>query len=86
MSDEILVKSLVGYHSGEPLVEFEWGEKKGQLTSTEARAHALKILEAADAAESDLFLWEFATSTIGATTGGAAKLIDQFRQFRAGRR
>ena len=83
MSDDgIFVESLVGYKTGQPLVQFTWGNKQAQLTAAEARLHAFRILECADAAETDLFLWRFATSTIGVNAGGAAKFIVEFREFR----
>lgn len=79
---DIVVSSLVGYQTGKPIVQIEWGEMKGQLTADEARAHALRVLQSADAAESDLFIWEFATSTVGVTVEGATKLMAEFRRFR----
>lgn len=84
--NEILVTSLVGYKTGEPLVELAWGDQKGQLSSAEARAHAYRILQAADAAESDLFIWRFMTDTIGVSTDAAARVITEFRKFRDARR
>jgi hypothetical protein len=86
VAEQILITSLVGYKTGQPIVQLEWGDKKAQLTAEEARAHAFRVLECADAAESDLFLWEFATTTIGVTTDGAAKLMQEFREFRERRR
>ena len=73
--DLILVASLVGYKTGLPLVEIVWGDKRAQLTADEARAHAFRILAAAEAATVDLFLWRFAEETIGTTTQGATRLL-----------
>jgi len=83
--DLILVASLVGYKTGLPLVEIVWGDKRAQLTAEEARAHAFRILAAAEAATVDLFLWRFAEETIGTTTEGAAWLMAEFRKFREAR-
>ena len=54
--DEIKITSLVDCQTGKALVRIDWGPQSGQLTAAEARAHALRVLEAAEAAETDLFL------------------------------
>jgi hypothetical protein len=82
---DIEITSLVGKQTGLPLIQLKWGELVGQLTSHEAREHAYRILQAADAAESDLFLWEFATKKINVNPEAAAKVIAEFRTFREAR-
>lgn len=58
MTDEkrIDITSGVSHRTGHGFVELHWGTESGQLTPTETRLHALRLLEAADAAESDAFI------------------------------
>jgi hypothetical protein len=62
---DILVESTVSHRTLEPLVTLRWGLMRGQLSPDEARAHALLILEAAEAAQSDAFLVHFLKTKIG---------------------
>ena len=82
--DEIKITSLVGYTTGKALVGLEWGALSGQLTAVEARAHALRILEAAEAAETDLFLVTWATEVVGLKMEQAVTLLRDFRKRRDG--
>ena len=68
---------------GEPFVKLTWGDQHGQLTPTEARRHALGILEAADAADSDSFLWGFLRARVGLDDERAAEVLAEFRAYRA---
>jgi hypothetical protein len=81
-ADEIRVTSVVGYKTGQPIVEIAWGENRGQLTAEEARAHAMRVLECADAAESDLFIFTWVTDSLGMPAPQAATLLADFRAFR----
>jgi hypothetical protein len=65
VDEEIGVSSIVGDRRG-PLVQLVWGSKVAQFSPTEARAHALRILEAAEAAVNDAFLVEFLKQKVGA--------------------
>jgi hypothetical protein len=53
---QIDVESYVSNQDRHGYVSLTWGRERGKLTPSEARAHALRILEAADAAESDEFI------------------------------
>lgn len=83
---EIGVSSLVAAHNGVPLVRLTLGHFAGDLSLGEARAHALLILECAEAAETDSFLFEWVTKEFNAPEMAAAGLIDRFRKARALRR
>jgi hypothetical protein len=59
MSQLIQIKSMVASQSKQGMVVLRWGTMSGELTPNEARLHALAILEAADAAETDEFIWNW---------------------------
>jgi len=67
--------------SGKPFVALEWGEKRAQLTPNEARAHALAILECAEAAEADSAFMAFCEKN-GITGEGMAMAMRDFRILR----
>ncbi len=79
---DILVESMVGARSGEPLVKLEWGNQSGLLSPSEARAHAYGILEAAASAEIDAVIIQWAQQTLGMSLEQAALLRRTFRQSR----
>ena len=71
---------------GEPFVQLIlYGKLIAQMDPQQARDHARAITEAAEAAEQDSFMVEFAKSTIGTTPEGAAGLLVEFRRFREAR-
>jgi len=80
--DKIFVTSLVGYKTGEPLIEIELKGQKAQMGVKQAREHALAVLECAEAAETDLFVFRWLTETIGAPPSQAAQVLADFRQRR----
>ena len=51
--DTLWFESGVSARTGQPFVHIRWGDETGQLTTAEAREHALNMLEAANAAEFD---------------------------------
>lgn len=70
------VQSYVSNQDQHGYVRLVWGREQGKLTPAEARAHALRILEAADAAESDEFI-------VGWLLGGnhaGKKLVEDIQQ------
>ena len=68
---------------GEPFVQLLLGEKIiGQMTPDEARDHARAITEAAESAEQDAFLLDFAQNKIGLPFQEAGKIIVAFREYR----
>ena len=52
----INVESYVSNQDQRGYVRLVWGREEGKLTPAEARAQTLRILEAANAAESDQFI------------------------------
>jgi hypothetical protein len=51
--DTLWFESGVSSRTGEPFVHIRWGDESGQLTTDEARGHAMHMLECAHAAEFD---------------------------------
>ena len=78
---DIRINSGVSAFTGDGFVTLKWGESAGQLTPAEARAHALAILEAAEAAESDAAVWQVMT-TGGATEADAVRILSRIRDAR----
>ena len=87
--ETIWAKSIVSGRTFMPLVELEWGKKTAQLDIEEARELALHILEAAEAAVSDAFVFHWLTKdTIGTTEDAKANfdaVIEEFTKFRESR-
>ena len=84
-ADMINVESGVSIYTGEPFIKISWGDMHGQLTPEAARAHALYILECADAAISDAFLWHFLRERAGIPEEKAAQALMLFREYREGK-
>lgn len=69
---------------GEPFVQLLQGESViGQMSAEQAREHAQAILESAEAAEQDAFMFDFAKTQIGLDDQSAMRLIMAFREYRA---
>ncbi|MGH9962237.1 MAG: hypothetical protein ACREBC_34795 [Pyrinomonadaceae bacterium] len=85
----MFVTSIMSGRTFEPLVQIEWGEKSCQMGLEEARGHALGILEAAEAAESDAFVFQWLTrDNIGTAQDEQDKfkqVIEEFKKFRSAR-
>jgi len=79
---QIKITSLVGYATGKALINLEWGTEQGQLTSDEARAHALRVMEAAEAADQDLFFVTFLNERIGLDMPQCVQVLREFRVSR----
>lgn len=60
----IEITSIVSGRTFEPLVNIKWGNYQAQLSVEEARTHALGILEAAEAATIDAFIFAWLTRNI----------------------
>ncbi len=89
MSDEKLPDDILWHQSGvnpqgEPFVQLLKGGKViGQMSVTEARDHARAMTEAAEAAETDAFIFTWVIKQVGAGPQQAAGLIADFRRYRA---
>jgi len=69
--------------AGEPFIQLILGDKVIAQQSPEmARAHALAMLEAAEAAEQDAFIVHFAKTRMGVDENVAAHILVDFRNFR----
>lgn len=84
-ASRIEIESMVGRSAREPYVILTWGEERGRLTPTEARHHARRILEAAEAADQDAFMVHFLVDKVGLEFGGALTTLYEFRQWRSKR-
>jgi hypothetical protein len=72
--------------AGEPFVRLmHGGEVIGQMTPREAREHAQGAIEAAEAAEQDAFLLDFAKNKIECDETAAVGLLTEFRKYRESR-
>lgn len=58
-------ESMLSVADGTPLIKMQWGNESGQMTVEEARAHALHVLEVAEAAEYDAAYHRFLTEEMG---------------------
>lgn len=80
----IRVESGYGGNTRQPFVEIKDDRLKApmQLSPEEARDLALNILEAAEAAEQDAFMFEFVSKDLHAGDQAAANIISEFRKWR----
>jgi len=86
MADMIHIESIFGARSGAPLVELSWGDQAAQFTPDEARAHALRVLEVAEAADQDAFLMDFLLHKVGVVEiEKRAMVLNDFRAWREAR-
>jgi len=74
--------SLYGFKGSAPLVQLHHQDWSVQMTPAQARAAALSIIEAAEAAEQDGFIFEWFQKEIGVTPEQAAMLVGEFREHR----
>lgn len=83
MSAAIHIESGVSGRTEEPMVTLTWGAEGAQLTVAEARQHALRILEAAEAAESDALLWRWLRDVVHVDDPAQrAQALGEFRTLR----
>src|SRR5262245_52956936 len=70
--------------SGEPFIQLLLDtEIIAQLSPEQARDHARAITEAAEAAEQDAFIMDFAVAKIGMPFDEAGKILIALREYRA---
>jgi hypothetical protein len=85
------VGSIVSGRDFEPYVQVsitmpDGRQSRVQFTPEQARTQAQFILQAAEAAESDHFVMQFAIEQLGSMPNAAAALLDEFRNYREKRR
>lgn len=80
----IMVTSGYGGNTRQPFVELKTDKLKAplQLSPEEARDLAQNILEAAEAAEQDAFMFEYVSKDLNAGERAAAGIISAFRKWR----
>ncbi len=85
----VMSESCVSHRTGHPRVnvvlERVGANEVFQLGVAEAKSVAAQLLEAAEAAESDAFLFDFAIKELGLCREEGAGLIARFRDFRTER-
>jgi hypothetical protein len=85
----ILVSSGYGGNTREPFVEIKMDYPKDhplQIHPDEARQLAMNLLEAAEAADTDSFLFEFVSKDLNTGDKAAAGILMEYRKFRDERR
>lgn len=69
---------------GEPFVQLILNKKViAQMSPQEARDHAQTVIEAAESAEQDAFIVDFARTQVGLDFNRAGRLLIEFRKYRA---
>jgi hypothetical protein len=79
--DFLILHSGVNLH-GQGFVHQAWAGLRAQFTPDQARAHALRLLEAAEAAESDQCVLALLEKDIGLDRNRAVQIIGTLRQYR----
>lgn len=78
------IHSFRGLRTGKALVTHPWPTREDglQFDLDTARSHAMSIIVAAEAAETDAFLRHFVTFKLGLSIDEAQALVMEFREFR----
>ena len=83
MGTKVNVTSMYGKSGRQPLVTLGWGDlMPRQMSPDEAREIARMLLEAAEAADQDGFIVEFAQRGLGQTEETAVCMLAAFREWR----
>lgn len=72
-----------GVKTRKPFVTIHWKDVVEQLSPADARRFALSIIEAAEAADQDAFLFEWVKQVTGIDDAGATRLLIEYREWRA---
>lgn len=78
----IHISSMFGYNTGQPAVSLVVHGVETQMSPARAREVAFMLLQAAEAAVGDAYLFSFANERVGVDVQSAANLIEEFRQWR----
>jgi hypothetical protein len=78
------IEAIYGHYAQQPLIVIHepWYGTKMQLAITEAQSHAMDLLGAVEASESDAFLYHFAQNYLDLEKREAYPLIQEFGLFR----
>jgi hypothetical protein len=80
-SEEIHVSTVYGHNARKPIVQIEFRQEMVQMDVETARDLAQNILQAAEAALTDAFIFEFVEKLVGDSKAAAMSLIE-LRKFR----
>lgn len=80
MSDQIEFHSGVSAFDGTPFVMVQWGKQTGQLTPDEADAHAVAVIQAAQAARHDAAIMQELQESIGVDFQTAGRFLLALRE------
>ena len=78
----IMVESYLSSSTLKGNVKLSWGNQIGELTPDQARAHARLIMECAEAAEQDEFLFTWLYSIGVEDVAARVEVLKQFREYR----
>lgn len=76
------ISAIFGFNTQKPLVVLEWDDIKIQMEVDTALHHAICLLEASEAAQSDSFLYQFVTSNFKVEYEEVAVLMKNFALHR----
>lgn len=81
------VTSNFGHRTQQPfvMVAVNGSDFMAQMSPAEARDLAMNLLMCADASEGDAFLITFLRQRVGADNEAVAAILQEFREWRAGR-
>jgi len=91
MPDEKLPDDILWHQSGvnqkgEPFVQLIFGNRViAQMDVEQAREHGRTIVEAAEAAETDAFIFDWVINRVGAEPENAGAMLVDFRKYRTER-
>lgn len=77
------MRSLVSHRTFDPLVQIAIDDRFAHFTPKECIAQALFLIECAEAAMSDAFIFRLATEELKLTETQAAYLVQKFRDYRS---
>lgn len=75
------IEPIFGYNTQKPLIKYRWGSAEGTLEIDTAKHHAQILLEVAEAAETDSFMYKF-SDKIGLEKKEMAFILQEFALFR----
>lgn len=75
------IEPIFGYNTQQPLIKYRWGSQEGTLELDTAKHHAQVLLEVAEAAETDSFMYKF-SDRIGLDKQEMSFILAEFALFR----
>lgn len=78
----IWMEPIISHRTKEGLVNLRWGNLSAQLPVAKAREHALSLLQIAEAAETDAFLFQYFTWHMKVRPERMGQVLQAFRAYR----